>query len=76
MHFTHFELPTGASPYSTLLNCYTQILQNLKVLYGFHQYVNKNVNIWCAANGITGCICSYLVNVTPNTINADDYFKM
>ena len=29
------------------LRCYT----------GFNQYVNKNVNIWCAANGITGCIC-------------------
>ena len=29
VHFTHFELPTGASPYSTFLNCYTQILQNL-----------------------------------------------
>ena len=29
VHFTHFELPTGASPYSTLLNCYTQILHNL-----------------------------------------------
>ena len=28
-HFTHFELPTGASPYSVLLHCYTQILQNL-----------------------------------------------
>ena len=24
---------------------------------------------------MTGCICWHLVNVTPNTINADDYFQ-
>ena len=49
----------------------------LKVLYGFQSICKKkNVNIWCAVNGITRCICWHLVNVTPNTINADDYFKM
>ena len=42
----------------------------------FSQYVNINVKNWCAAHGITRCICRHLVNVTPNTINADEYFKM
>ena len=43
---------------------------------GSNQYVNKNVNICCAASGISGCVCLHLVNLTPNTINADEYFKM
>ena len=42
---------------------------------GFNQYVNKHVSICCAADWISECICWYLVNLTPNTINADDYDK-
>ena len=33
----------------------------------------KHVNIWCVAHCIYECICRYLVNLTPNTINADEY---
>ena len=40
------------------------------------KYVNKHVNIYCVAGGISGCICCHLVNLTPNTINVDAYFKM
>ena len=40
---------------------------------GFNRYANKHVNSCCAAGGISGCICLYLVNLTPNTIIADEY---
>ena len=40
---------------------------------GSNQYVNKHINICCATGCISECICWYLVNLTPNTINADEY---
>ena len=43
---------------------------------GSNKYVNKDVNICCAADVISGCICWYLVDITPNTINTDEYFKL
>ena len=41
-----------------------------------NQYVSKNVSICRAAGGIHGCVCRYLVSITPNTINAVGYLKM
>ena len=41
-----------------------------------NQYASNNVNLCCTAGGIYECICLYLVHPTPNTINADEYFKM
>ena len=46
------------------------------ILEGPSKYVNKDVNICCPAGAISECICWYLVNNTPNTINTDTYFKM
>ena len=42
---------------------------------GSSQYVNKSVNIWCAENAASICIYWHLVNLTPTTINADEYLK-
>ena len=41
---------------------------------GFNPYVTKHVNIYCAAGDICGCICWYLVNLTPNIITADESY--
>ena len=34
---------------------------------GYNRYVNKDVNICCAAGAISWCICWFWVNLTPNT---------
>ena len=39
------------------------------------KYVNKDINTCCAAGATSGCICWCLVNLTPNTINSDEFSK-
>ena len=64
--------------YMSLYMCKHLVLHcsNLKVLKGFQSICKQKCKHCCAAGGISGCICWYLVNLTPNTINAEEYFNM
>ena len=55
-------------PYYTVV-----FFAGLRYNRGFNQNANKHVNICSAAGCLSECICCYLVNLTPNTINADEY---